>query len=1157
MLFWPKNWYVREGTTENPYEPCVTSTYPCPSLSNVVARARNGDNIYIMANNAQIDYRLCDAMSIIINKNLSITGYPHSVVVGCPERVTPVSGGRLQMSSLEGETHVTLKDLRFINISMDMHDINPIVENCSFESSRFSIMVTIQTANLKIINTNWLGYTACGQEKCGPTGVLQAKGRFHAIHITNCKLFHTTMQMDLPDIEEIEIRNCEFNGQVQGEPVLTGNMIALLGLNGTTITVRDSVFRNNNNYNPIDSVMNIFEAGLLIRRNGNHPSNLTVYVINCLFDNNERGLAFQGAITEVIVENSVFRRNVAMHAGAAVLLLTMKQLTMRNCTFDSNEAGGFRVTEVRYPGDHFSVYGDEVTVYSRCCKGSISLIGKGGAIRVQKGSATLENCHFFNNTARLLGGAIFVDEEGDLTVIDTEFSNSPIGVHSSQGDIIYSNGKVNMKGGSLLVKTANNHISLLQHSGDHWSMAVYEITILCPVGHRLRVVNTSAYGVTPNIGLRRSYMLDQLSYFCESCPRHKYSTDRGYLRYKLDHGVYEYFTLMINGENPNTKFDGTYEYFDITCHDCPYGGQCDKFIRSLPNFWGYRHNQGIEFQLCPKGYCCSSRECDSFDRCAVDRTDRLCSKCRPGYSEALFSPLCVPNEDCGPFWLWPFSFSLGLLYMLFLLFQKDIRDFIFSVPSHIGTLRQKSPTRKNRKEERDGGEKILLNGKPDEDNNCDMDTQMESLMETAVVIKQPDSSDTSQPNNTNTEPAPAPAPTPTDYGATILIILLYYFQDALLFNVKTTDSGGDNKRRAQLKTVLLGLFKFRLEVAHFVDNVCLLPDMPPWVKVMVKTVMVPYVLLLFIMLFIVYKLIYLCRHRNDGPDAPADPFPAKLATGFMLCLLFTYQRLAATAFTLLNCVPIGNDSVLFIDGSLVCYQYWQYGVMAYAFCCIVPFCMVLTLGPGLLKEGLVSLPTFFCACIFPLPFVIYWVILRLVRRNKPIKELDNLSDETASVCKVLQGPFTNINTRFIGPTCWAGVLILRRLVLVLIYTFVNNSLIRVLAMLFFSFLVLLNHVHVQPYKDAPGNVAGSLSVAAMMVVGGINLVRAGFEAAEYTPQGPNRTLMRVMQETENVLMLWFPLCIMCIVFLALGVKIFMMIIHKCSAQNNTDTASQR
>ena len=55
----------------------------------------------------------------------------------------------------------------------------------------------------------------------------------------------------------------------------------------------------------------------------------------------------------------------------------------------------------------------------------------------------------------------------------------------------------------------------------------------------------------------------------------------------------------------------------------------------------------------------------------------------------------------------------------------------------------------------------------------------------------------------------------------------------------------------------------------------------------------------------------------------------------------------------------------------------------------------------------------------------------------------------------------------------------------------------------------MHHMYVRPYKTTNGNLAGALSAGALMVVGAINLLRAGFEAAEYIPQGPNKMLMQV------------------------------------------------
>ena len=84
--------------------------------------------------------------------------------------------------------------------------------------------------------------------------------------------------------------------------------------------------------------------------------------------------------------------------------------------------------------------------------------------------------------------------------------------------------------------------------------------------------------------------------------------------------------------------------------------------------------------------------------------------------------------------------------------------------------------------------------------------------------------------------------------------------------------------------------------------------------------------------------------------------------------------------------------------------------------------------------------------------------------------------------------------------------------MVLLFTFVNDILLRMLGMMILCFLILLHHAHALPYKDTRGNTAGSASASALVVIGGINLVRAAFEAAEYVPHGPNAMLMRVFDE---------------------------------------------
>ena len=70
--------------------------------------------------------------------------------------------------------------------------------------------------------------------------------------------------------------------------------------------------------------------------------------------------------------------------------------------------------------------------------------------------------------------------------------------------------------------------------------------------------------------------MDQLSYFCESCPRNRYSLDYGYLNYSLTYSSFAYFTLLIDGKQPEVAYSGSYHYHDIECLECPYGARCQQ-----------------------------------------------------------------------------------------------------------------------------------------------------------------------------------------------------------------------------------------------------------------------------------------------------------------------------------------------------------------------------------------------------------------------------------------------------------------------------------------------------------------------------------------------------------------------------------------------------
>jgi len=128
--------------------------------------------------------------------------------------------------------------------------------------------------------------------------------------------------------------------------------------------------------------------------------------------------------------------------------------------------------------------------------------------------------------------------------------------------------------------------------------------------------------------------------------------------------------------------------FAKTCLPCPFGGNCSSgIIAAKPAFWGFPLSPDhafINFQNCPIGYCCPIKNISCpYDNkhylssgCSGNRTGFLCGKCKPGFTETLFSPQCRANDFCTDYWFWPVAVVYSLAFALFLLWKNPIIRFI-------------------------------------------------------------------------------------------------------------------------------------------------------------------------------------------------------------------------------------------------------------------------------------------------------------------------------------------------------------------------------------------------------------------------------------------------------------------------------------------------
>lgn len=262
----------------------------------------------------------------------------------------------------------------------------------------------------------------------------------------------------------------------------------------------------------------------------------------------------------------------------------------------------------------------------------------------------------------------------------------------------------------------------------------------------------------------------------------------------------------------------------------------------------------------------------------------------------------------------------------------------------------------------------------------------------------------------------------------------------------------------------------------------------------------------------------------------------------MEIMLLGYERLAETSLKLMHCVSIGSEWRLYFDGNIVCWQWWQYGLLAFNIIFVAPFVGVLYWGSHKLYNKTLSWKSFVCACIFPLPYLVYWLGKRLCFRRSanqgvlaaPSCEYTSLASLplsgsvshgnrdgcTDEISQILYGPFRAPNAHDQGTLYWESVLIGRRLILIMFRAFIPNSMICFLCMSVACVLMVVHHLLKQPYRDQAAERMETLSLVALSCISILNVTTATLASSAVRPEGPNKSIIVVLQ--------WIQVAILCV-----------------------------
>lgn len=550
--------------------------------------------------------------------------------------------------------------------------------------------------------------------------------------------------------------------------------------------------------------------------------------------------------------------------------------------------------------------------------------------------------------------------------------------------------------------------------------------------------------------------------------------------------------------------NGTRVMDDFKCLPCPYGGNCSDNIVNLDHFWGSVVKQNpptLEFFDCPLDYCQTPEDPVSsiYNGCHGHRSGVLCGACADGYSETLFSTSCRRNEDCNDVWLWPAVIIYSLVVAIFFVTKPPIVPFLVE---HIFWFRKST-----------GGE----------DNSSEK------------------SSDKTQKDHNNS--------TACDSG--YLNVIFYFYQAVGLLVISTT---GQTIQAHFFVPFLTGIFNFRFHSSSSGLG-CPFPGISVVTKELFATCEV------FFVVFCVF-LIYGARQVWAKVRNTHQPSLAPHLSAATEVVLLGYASLATSAFKLLTLkrVSPGKEIHLFFDGNIVFVTWWQYILLGCVIIYVIPFVGLLFWGAGWLNEKRITAREFLIACVVPLPFLLCWA----VRRNKRTclyRERLQQTEERVAVMEVLYGPFRAPDEEQKGALYWESVLIGRRLILIIVFAFINMASLRLLLSTVVCVLIAVHHILCNPYKNNNVNRLETVSLLIILIFGLFNTVHATFITAGVRFWGPIETYIRALAWIQLCLLLLLPLAlIIAVIFAVLSqvVRAFFeagVILHRCCFQVNRQKAS--
>ena len=353
-----------------------------------------------------------------------------------------------------------------------------------------------------------------------------------------------------------------------------------------------------------------------------------------------------------------------------------------------------------------------------------------------------------------------------------------------------------------------------------------------------------------------------------------------------------------------------------------------------------------------------------------------------------------------------------------------------------------------------------------------------------------------------------------EHDSGYLKIIFYFYQVAELVMIKSPEK---TFHLVPIIPPIMAIFNFQVKSLNGSIG-CPFPGLTVVTKELFKCMK-------FLGTLLSIGLIYVL-HRATSRTLYTAPPSMKLYLSVALeTLLLGYERLADTSLKLMHCVPIDKDWRLFVDGTIQCWQWWQFLFTSFITSFIIPLVLVLFWGSLRLSKDKVTAKEFLIACAFPLPCLLFWLFREY--RKKDDQQLCSFGcvDDAEEIKQVLHGPFRAGSSEDHGTLYWESVLTGRRLILLVIHTFATDPTIRFVCLSCACVIILVHHLTVRPFRERKANICEGFSLLSLVVICMFSLTEATLISHGIDATGPSKDLFYALQWIEIGLLSLAPLAL--------------------------------